>query len=163
MMLARKSLEQAKIVVDRTTGYRESQIRALNIASKAAVEAEEFDQAEWFAIDLLKRVADPPNIRDGQAFHDGHVVLGRVALNNRDVEQAKAQLLQAGRVPGGGGLTSFGPNMSLAKELAERGEHDTVIAYLELCQSFWSNPRLEQWIQTLRYGEVPNFGANLVY
>jgi len=162
-MLARKSLEQAKIVVDRTTGDRKSHVRALTTASKAAVDAEAFDQAQRFASDLLTQVADPPNISDGPAFHDGHVVLGHVALNAGDVEQAKAHLLQAGSTPGGGGLTSFGPNMSLAKALAERGEHDTVVAYLELCQSFWPKPRLEQWIQTLRNGEVPNFGANLVY
>ena len=53
--------------------------------------------------------------------------------------------------------------MSLAKELADRGERDTVITYLELCRSFWQSPQLNQWIQTLKDGKVPNFGANLTY
>jgi hypothetical protein len=53
--------------------------------------------------------------------------------------------------------------MSLAKELADRGERGTVIAYLELCRSFWQGPQLNQWIQTLRNGKVPSFGANLTY
>ena len=162
-VLARKVLEQAKLVVDRTTGNRDRHVFALITASKAAIDAGAFDDARRFATDLLEQVPDPPDIRDGQAFHDGHVVLGRVALKDGDVGQAKAHLLQAGRTPGGGSLTSFGPNMSLAKELAERGERDTVITYLELCRSFWSRPPLAQWIQTLKDGKVPNFGANLVY
>ena len=161
--LARKSLEQAETVVDRTTGDRGSHVRALRTASKAAVDAEAFDQAQRFATELLMQIADPPDVRDGPSFHDGHVVLGLVVLEDGDVEQAKVHLLQAGRTPGGGTLTSFGPNMLLADELAERGERDTVVAYLEMCRSFWPNPRLEQWIQTLNDGEVPDFGANLVY
>ncbi len=161
--LARKSLAQAEMVVDRTAGNREARMYALNTASKAAMDAEAFDKARRFANDLLKQVADPPDVRDGQAFHDGHVVLGRVALKDGDLQQAKAHLLQAGRTPGGDTLTSFGPNMSLAKDLAERGERDTVITYLELCRSFWQRPQLNQWIQTLKDGKIPNFGANLVY
>ncbi len=149
--------------MDQTTNNRDRQLYALIAASKAAVDADAFDKASRFATDLLKQVADPPDNRDGQAFHDGHIVLGRVALKGGDVEQAKAQLLRGGRTPGGGSLTSFGPNMSLAKELAERGERDTVVAYLELCRSFWPKPQLNTWIQTLREGKVPNFGANLLY
>ena len=53
--------------------------------------------------------------------------------------------------------------MSLAKELADRGERSTVMAYLELCRRFWQSPQLNQWIQTLKNGQVPNFGANLTY
>jgi hypothetical protein len=79
------------------------------------------------------------------------------------VEQAKAHLLQAGSTSGGVTLTSFGPNMSLAKELADRGERDTVITYRELFRKFWQNPKLNAWIKTLKDGKVPSFGANLVY
>jgi hypothetical protein len=161
--LARKRLAQAELVVDRTTNNRESQLDALITASKAALDANAFDKALGFATDLLKQVTDPPSVRDGQAFHDGHVALGRVALKDGDVEQAKAHLLRAGRTPGGGTLTSFGPNMSLAKELAEHGERDTVVTYLELCRAFWHGRQLNQWIQTLKGGAIPEFGANLIY
>ena len=37
------------------------------------------------------------------------------------------------------------------------------MAYLELCRRFWQGPQLNQWIQTLKNGQVPNFGANLTY
>jgi len=161
--LARKSLEQAEMVVDRTTGNLEAHVYALNVASKAAMDAGAFDKARRFATDVLKLAADRRDDLYGQAFHDGHVALGRVALKDGEVEQAKAHLLQAGGTRGGGTLTSFGPNMSLAKESADRGERDTVITYLELCRSFWQSPQLNQWIQTLKNGKVPNFGANLIY
>jgi len=161
--LARKRLAQAELVVDRTTNNRESHLYALIAASKAALDATAFDEARRIATDLLQQIPDPPSVRDGQAFHDGHVALGRVALKDGDVAQAKAHLLHAGRTPGGGTLTSFGPNMSLAKELAERGERDTVVTYLELCRTFWQGPQLNQWIRTLKAGAIPEFGANLTY
>jgi len=161
--LAQKALVQDEMVVRRTAGDREAHLYALIAASKAAMDAEAFDKARGFATDLLKLVGDPPDTRDGNAFHDGHVVLGRLTLKDGDIQQAKAHLLQAGRARGGGMLTSFGPNMSLAKELADRGERETVIRYLELCRSFWHTPQLDQWIVTLMEGKTPNFGANLIY
>ena len=151
------------MVVDRTRGNREAQVNALNAASKAAMYAGAFDKARRFATDLLKLAADRRDDLYGQAFHDGHVALGRASLKDGDVAQAKVHLLQAGGTPGGGTLTSFGPNMTLAKELADRGERDTVITYLELCRSFWQSPQINQWIQALKNGRVPDFGANLSY
>jgi hypothetical protein len=62
-------------------------------------------------------------------------------------------------------MNSFGPNVSLAKDLLEKGERDAVIQYLELCRKFWKmdNGRLDQWIKEIKAGKVPQFGANLVY
>ena len=50
---------------------------------------------------------------------------------------------------------------SLLQEIL--GERDTVLAYLEECRAFWKNPRLDEWIQTIKNGGMPNFGPNLVY
>ncbi len=97
------------------------------------------------------------------AVHKANIVLGRVALRQNDVEKAKACLLAAGHVHGDPGLSSFGPNMSLAKELLDRGERDTVVSYLQECESFWRDPQLTQWIQMIKAGGTPNFGANLLY
>jgi hypothetical protein len=101
----------------------------------------------------------------GPAIHDSNMILGRLALQAGDKQSAKAYLINAGRTLGGGTLTSFGPNMSLAKDLLESGERDTVIKYLELCQKFWSyqkNP-LAGWIQKIKVGKLPEFGPNLNY
>jgi len=36
---------------------------------------------------------------------------------------------------------SFGPNVSLAKDLLEKGERDTVVEYFEACKKFWKMDR----------------------
>lgn len=50
----------------------------------------------------------------GNAIHDGHMVLGRVALRRGDIEAAKRELLEAGKTPESPQLNSLGPNRSLA-------------------------------------------------
>ena len=132
-------------------------------AARAAVEAGDADTAKKMANAALAQVSDEHSVKFGQSVHDGHAILGRAALAKGNVEEARAQLLRAAQVAGGGTLTSFGPNMSLAKELVERGERDTVVKYLEQCRSFWKNPRLDDWIRTIQEGKTPNFGANLMY
>ena len=133
------------------------------MAAKAAIEANEVGKARQFATTALAQVGSRNDNTTGQTIHDSHVVLGRVALRTGNVAEAKAQLQQAGHVTGGGSLTSFGPNVSLAKELLERGERDAVVQYLEACEAFWPNRMLTQWIQTITRGGTPNFGANLTY
>jgi hypothetical protein len=67
-------------------------------------------------------------------------------------------------VSGGGTLSSFGPNMTLAKELLEKGESATVLQYFELCRKFWTfSNRMDPWIEAIHKGQVPDFGANLNY
>ena len=62
-------------------------------------------------------------------------------------------------------MNSFGPNVSLAKDLLEKGERDVVIQYLGLCRKFWKldRGRLDKWIHEIKDGKIPDFGANLVY
>jgi hypothetical protein len=94
-----------------------------------------------------------------QGTHVGNVVLGQIAYLSGDIKGAKEHLLQAGNVTGSPSLNSFGPDMLLAKELAAKGESETVIKYLDLCASFWQNDRgrLEIWKKNLKQGEAPNF------
>ena len=133
-------------------------------AAKAAVEAGEFEKAQQLANDALAQVGSRNDNTTGPVIHDAHVVLGRVDLAAGRVAGAKRHLLAAGRVTGGGALTSFGPNMSLAKALLEHGERATVVNYLEECESFWSfQGTARQWITTIQRGGTPNFGSNLIY
>ena len=55
--------------------------------------------------------------------------------------------------------------MSLAKELLERGETQTVLEYFDLCAKFWSFDRakLKAWRDAAKAGIIPDFQANLVY
>jgi hypothetical protein len=92
----------------------------------------------------------------GNAIYYGHSVLGRVALAEGEITSAKEHLLQAGATPGSPQLDSFGPPMELAQELLQRGERETVIQFLRLCQKFWKRDTLNKWIEGLTNGESVN-------
>ena len=131
--------------------------------AKTALVAGETEKAQAYAEAMLGNTAEGWNL--GNRVHHGHLVLGRIALAEGNVEQAKNHLLEAGATPGSPQLDSFGPNMLLAKELLERGETDTVVRYFELCSEFWEldSGRLSEWTALARADIVPDFEANLVY
>jgi len=160
---ASQELEQAERAVERSKGDPDWYRTSLLTAAKAAIEANDVGKARQLATTALAQVGSRNDDTTGQTIHDSHVVLGRVALRTGDLAEAKTHLQQAGHVTGGGTLTSFGPNMSLAKELLERGERGAVVQYLEACAAFWPNRMLTQWLQTITSGGTPNFGANLTY
>jgi len=122
----------------------------------AALKADVNDKAEYYAKEMLTAA-------DGDAIHDGHSILGVVALRNNDITTARQQLLEAGKTPGSPVLNSFGPNMILASELLKKGERDVVLDYLELCRTFWKMgaDKLTSWKATISRNETPVFGANL--
>ena len=101
------------------------------------------DKAESYAYEMLvlaeREKDDPCDWNYGNAVHDAHNILGRVALRRGDVESAKKHLIQAGKTIGSPQLNSFGPSMVLAKELLEKGESGTVLVYLDLCEAFLGN------------------------
>lgn len=93
------------------------------------------------------------------------MVLGQIAMRNGDIEKAELYLLKSGDTPGSPQLNSFGPNMSLAKELLEAERTIVVLEYFKLCSKFWKNSRgrLEEWGYLAQNDKIPNFGANLAY
>lgn len=101
----------------------------------------------------------------GNALHDGYMVRGLVTLRNGNVQGAARDLIEAGKTSGSPQLNSFGPNMTLASGLLEKGERDAVVEYLTLCRKFWTmgSSKLDTWIATIRSGGKPDFGPNLVY
>jgi tetratricopeptide (TPR) repeat protein len=146
-----------------------TRMHSLPDLAKTACDAGEFEEAARYANDLLELTQSdrlPPFFRnEGNAIHDGNLVLGRCALIDGKVEEAKKYLLAAGMTPGSPQLGSFGPNMTLAKALLERGEVGTVVEYFELCRRFWKmgGTELDEWIAQAQGGEIPDFGANLRY
>jgi hypothetical protein len=93
------------------------------------------------------------------------LVQGRIALRNGRVDEAKKFLQEAGKTPGSPQLGSFGPNMSLAKDLLENGETNAVLEYFQQCGKFWkmAGGQLDTWAADVKEGRKPNFGANLDY
>jgi hypothetical protein len=140
---------------------------ALGNLAKAAFDAGDFIKADAYAHELLSDAADyPKDWNDGNAIFFGNMVAGRVALRrDHDTESARSFLLAAGGTKGSPQLNSFGPNMSLAKDLLEAGERETVLEYFTLCRSFWKmgTQKLDDWSAAVKGGGMPDFGANLVY
>ncbi len=133
----------------------------------------DFVAVKSFAEATLAKNKDAKSWNYGNMILNGHTLLGRIALREGKLDEAKQHLLAAGHTPGSPQLNSFGPGFILARELAEKGERDTVIAFLELVAHFWANPderteanskrvasenlkQLESWKTQLRTGKVPD-------
>ncbi|MBI5527321.1 MAG: hypothetical protein HY897_13380 [Deltaproteobacteria bacterium] len=137
----------------------EDKYQLLDLLATAAVEAGELEKAGRYAMKLLKGAKEcAANWHYGNAIFEGHTVLGRVALQKGDLESAKMHLLEAGKTPGSPQLDSFGPDMTLAKALLEKGEKAAVVRYLELCSTFWESGReaLSEWRAQIADGKTPD-------
>lgn len=135
-------------------------------AAKESFEVGKIEDARKYATELLALAQKfQGDWNYGNAIQDGNLVLGRIAARDGQIEEAKKYLLEAGKSPGSPQMNSFGPNMSLAKDLLEKGERDTVLQYFELCRKFWTMDygKLDQWSREVKAGHIPDFGANLVY
>ena len=131
--------------------------------AKTALAAGKNQKAKEYAEKMLSQ--SKPGWNYGNNIHHGNIILGKIALASNDIEQAKKRLIEAGKTPGSPQLDSFGPNMSLAKELLEKGEKDIVLEYFELCSKFWKRARhlrkLNKWSAEVKEGKIPDFGPNL--
>jgi hypothetical protein len=94
-------------------------------------------------------------------------VLGRIALHEGKLSEAKKYLLESGKTTGGPVLNTFGPNMSLAKELLEKGETNAVLEFFQECEKFWPQyggvNKCAKWTAEVKGGKTPDFGANLSF
>jgi len=151
--------EQALLV---TTDEEERFSRLVGVA-KSTVDAGDLKKARTYATELLTLAGRINDWNTGNAVHQGNLVLGRVAVQENNIELACAHLLKAGATKGSPQLDSFGPNMFLAKELLEHGQRASVLAYFDLCAIFWKDKRLAEWKQQVQAGATPDFGGNLLY
>lgn len=160
---ARYAEAKARIEDATTDGERFAFLPTL---AKAAFELGAVDEAEARASELLDLATTfRDNWNYGNAIHDGHSVRGRVALARGDVSVARHELLEAGMTPGSPQLASFGPNVSLARDLLQKNEVPTVVEYLRRCQAFWEmeDGKIGRWIQLVESGQMPDFGPQVVY
>ena len=147
---------------------------ALGRAARNVLREGKVKEAEALATELAGLAPKyQQNWNYGNAIADANQVLGQIALAKGDVEEAKKRLLASADSKGSPQLNSFGPNFSLARALAEKGERETVITFLDSVARFWANPeertqpsskrlasenlkQLESWKEQLRAGKVPD-------
>ncbi|HUR99840.1 MAG TPA: hypothetical protein VMZ26_17375 [Pyrinomonadaceae bacterium] len=135
-------------------------------AAPAAFNKGEFAGAKSAAEALLVEAElYPKSWNYGNAIHVANLVLGRVALAEGRVKEAREFLLAAGKTPGSPQLNSFGPDMAFAKDMLQKGESEAVIEYLDLCAKFWNekHSHVAEWKTQIANGETPAFGPNLRY
>jgi hypothetical protein len=132
--------------------------------TELAMQATEYGAASSLASERLDYLKSR-NCKCNDDVHRANIVLGLAAVRQGDVDRANQYLTAAGQVGSSPALSTFGPNMQLAKELLERGERDAVLGYLRECASFWSSGRkdLDNWTNQITRGEAPDFGANVLY
>lgn len=136
----------------------------LGRAAKISFKSKRYDEAGKYAKELLTiaaRYKDDPIY--GNAIYDGHVVLGKLALNDGRPEKAIHELLEAVRTPGSATLATFGPDMSLARDLLKEGYKKPVIEFLIGCKSFWEydDGKIDKWIKDINEGKMPDFGNSI--
>jgi hypothetical protein len=163
---ASASKERFKIAMTRLSSADTPAKRfyALGDAAKGSFAAGKIADAKKYAEELLSLVPQFKDDRDyGTAMFNANLVLGRVALREGKVEDAKRCLITAGQSPLTPALASSGPNMSLANDLLAKGERQVVQDFLEQCRRLWlSNVgQLDKWIEEVKSGKTPDFGPNL--
>jgi tetratricopeptide (TPR) repeat protein len=126
--------------------------------AKAEFEVGNTSRAKVLALDLLHKYGKTEDDSYNDAIFVGHLILGRVALQEGNISEAKARLIASAKTSGSPVLSSFGPDMTLAKELLEKGEKTAVIKYLHLCAKFWEpvDGRLKEWEDAIQNGEIPD-------
>ncbi len=145
----------------------------LGLMAKAAFESgSPLGEVKGAAQEMLANNVDLKSWNYGNVIYNANELLGRVALREGDLDAARKYLLAAAKTKGSPQLNSFGPSFTLARELAEKGERDTVIEFLDLVGLFWANPdkakegnarnvatdnraQLETWKQLIQKGKVP--------
>ncbi len=129
--------------------------------AKAAFAAHQYEKAATYANQALAAAKKGDFPWTGDAVHQGNVVLGRLALLNGNEKAAASYLIAAGKAPPSPTLGTRGPNMSLARDLLDRGQKEPVIEFLDGCVGFWKNDggKLAEWMALIRAGIKPNFSA----
>jgi TonB family protein len=129
---------------------------ALAELAKTAFDAGLVDKARSYANEMLGMANQyPDDWNYGNAVYTGNMVLGLIALQSENVPKARQHLLESARTKGSPQLDSFGPDMRLARALAQKGEKDTVLQFLESCRSFWKmgDAQLTTMAAAVRNGE----------
>lgn len=145
-----------------TASSPEQRFSALGEAAKQSLAAGKTAEAKQYAqelLDLLPRARG--NSATGDAAHVARQVLGRLALREGRMDEAKRQLMESVVTPGPR-LMDYGPGLGLASELLQKGERQAVLDYFKACAKFWNRNRMEEWSRAVNEGKTPEFPTNML-
>ncbi len=128
--------------------------------AEAAFNAELMPKASSYATELLRLAEEYQNDWNyGNAIYHGNLILGRIALKSSNVEKAKQHLLSSIDLTVLPQTRILDLDMSLASELLENGESQTVIDFLDACRPFWKKDKriLDRWQSEILNGTRPDF------
>jgi hypothetical protein len=77
--------------------------------------------------------------KDGDIFHKTNIAKSWLALREGELEQAIHFLQESTNTSGSPVLGSFGPDMSMIRELYKRGHKEAVLEFLKRTDDFWDN------------------------
>ena len=173
LWMAAGARAQAPESQDQGSGPGYEMLEGLLAKANTAMAAGDSDLAARYASELLAKNTDVSSWNYGNVVYEGNQILGLAALKKGDVAAAKKYLIAAGKTRGSPQLNSFGPEMSLAQALLEKGETEAVLEFLDLVAKFWATPKpgdressvalhrqhaekIEAWKASIRAGGRPN-------
>jgi tetratricopeptide (TPR) repeat protein len=136
-----------------------SRFYRLTDVATAALRVGDFARAEEIARKML--TVAPQFASDwnyGNAVYWANIVLGKIALSNKQLGQACECLVAASLTPGSPQLDSFGPEFVLCSHILNAGETEYAKTYLSNCAKFWRRvDKLSSWINDIDKGLQPSF------
>lgn len=143
---------------------------ALTELAKAEFESGDDEAARRDAQRAVEGAVDVAKRNPQQAatlINRGNSVLGRIALAHGDLAQARERLRASLRfaAPASVNFGVAGPDLSLAEDLADAGERDAVIEYLEASRQFWPYDRglAGHYIRSIQAGKKREAFANFAH
>ncbi|MEO0876724.1 MAG: hypothetical protein AAFY48_19165, partial [Bacteroidota bacterium] len=120
---------------------------------RAVLEETESDQAPRKDVGFIKHIC--------------YTLLGLVAFEEENIDQASKYLIESIHVPESPVLKTFGASMLLAYKLSRIGDNKNVELFLVECKkaaAWWYIPllfKLSKWISSLKKGQKPQFEKNI--
>ncbi|MGB3544247.1 hypothetical protein [Rubrivirga sp.] len=159
------------VTLDGATLRDEILTRHQSRVALTALDAGRLEEARGLVDDVRGRIAEAEEDEGydryswSDALEDALVVEGRLALARGDRETAGRLLLEVGRMLESPTQLSFGPNTTLARDLAAAGDTAVVEAYFDVLDSTWEYgaERVAEWRQALAREESPDYGPNVIY
>lgn len=140
----------------------EMRLPALAEAARQSLVAGQTAEAQKYAQEAIALLTSARGSSTaGDAAHVAHQVLGRVALRDSRLDEAKRQLMESASTPGPR-LMDYGPKLGLASELLQKGERQAVLDYFKACAKFWNRNRLDEWSREITEGKTPEFPTNML-